>query len=461
MGQLLRQNPILRIAFYFGLGVYLLNHPMHFYAQMTICLLAVALLRFIKTKIFLSACMASMCMLMGSAQQFLLTDVSNKNFITDSPLREFNSSHLENDNEKMFQNFLTHHDSSEAGLMVALLVGDTQYISHFTKRQYKSLGLSHLLAVSGMHIGLIFQSLVWLLQITTRNRLPKLTVIAGLMLIWGFTHIGQYSPSLLRASIMFSFMQLGKMWNERCGALNALGISFLVLLMTDPQLQFHWGFILSHLAVLGIVLHHRRWQQNTIHMSRIKRWFIQSLVTTWNAQLYTSLFLLPITLLFPTYFLLSNFLLVPFFSLLLFTCFGEWAFGHCIPQMPFYWINEGILELLKLIIAKLHALPHLQWQLHYTWWGILLLLALVSMAYYTLLEAKWARALKMLFWTANLGCSISIFNAALSKPEIHLWRERKDKKRLWSHQGYGQYSGQQKTPSIFLMQKGVPIEQSP
>ncbi|MEN9334463.1 MAG: hypothetical protein RLY35_1643, partial [Bacteroidota bacterium] len=317
MSQLFRQNPFLRIGLFFGIGVYLLDEPVFFVAQLIICVVSFALSRIFTTKIFLSACLASMCMLMGAAQQFLLKPEDHKPFIPENPSIPFTIQPVDTKHNEMFQQFTAHHDSSEAGLMVALLVGDTQYIESATKRQYKSLGLSHLLAVSGMHIGLIFQAVILLLQTTTRNRFPKWTVVIGLGLIWGFTHIGQYSPSLLRASIMFTCMQLGKAWNEKCGALNALGISFVLILVILPKQQFHWGFILSHLAVLGIVLHHRKWQKITIECKRCWRWLIQSLVTTWNAQLYTSIFLLPITLLFPTYFMISNFLLVPLFSILL------------------------------------------------------------------------------------------------------------------------------------------------
>jgi ComEC/Rec2-related protein len=288
------------------------------------------------------AVLAGFLMLLGSAQQFLIHEDEKRDFLPKQPIQAFNGRQLQSDNAPMFQGFLQHHDSAHAGLMVALLVGDTQFIESSTKQQYKALGLSHLLAVSGMHIGLIFQSIIFLLQITTRNRMPKTVVVMGLILIWGFAHIGQYSPSLLRACVMFTVIHFGKMLNEKSGALNALGISFVFLLIIQPTQQYHWGFILSHLAVLGIVVHHRKWQYITQQMSVWKRWIVQSLAITMGAQLYTSIFLLPLTLTLPTYFLLSNFILVPFFSILLFTCFGEWLLNLCIPALPFHPVYSNL-----------------------------------------------------------------------------------------------------------------------
>ena len=461
MSQLFRQNPFLRVALFFGIGVYLLNQPVLFVAHLLACLVGLILTQLIKTKLFTSAVLAGVLMLMGSAQQFLIHEDEKRDFLPTQPIHTFKGRQLHSDNSTMFQEFLQHHDSAHAGLMVALLVGDTQYIESNTKQQYKSLGLSHLLAVSGMHIGLIFQSLVQLLQITTRNRFPKLIVIVGLILIWGFTHIGQYSPSLLRACVMFTVIHFGKMLNEKSGALNALGISFVILLITQPSQQYHWGFILSHLAVLGIILHHRKWQYITQQMPIWKRWIVQSLAITLGAQLYTSIFLLPLTLTFPTYFLLSNFILVPFFSILLFTCFGEWLLNICIPSLPFHVINQFLFNGLEYLLQFLVQFPYLQWQLHTAWWLLLIVTLFLAAIYYLALESKWRMLTVFGISGINLIVALGIISIVSSKPEIHLWRNQKQKRRLWNHQSQGFYSGPHKWPSTFLIQKGVEFQQSP
>lgn len=461
MSQLFRQNPFLRIALFFGIGIHLLDHPASFTAQFLACIIGFILTRFLKSKIVFSAYLAGLLMLLGSAQQFVIPADHKRTFLPNHPVQEFKSHSMTEDNKTMFQDFSKQHDSATAGLMVALLIGDTQYIDSKTKQQYKALGISHLLAVSGMHIGLIFQAIIILLQITTRNRIPKIMVIVGLILIWGFAHIGQYSPSLLRACIMFTAINIGKMINQKSGALNALGVSFFLILIIQPEQQYHWGFILSHLAVLGIVIHHRKWQFITQQMKTWKRWMVQSLVITWGAQLYTSIFLLPLTLTIPTYFLLSNFILVPYFSILLFTCFGELILGHCLPSLPFHVINQFLFNTLSDILQIMGKMPNIQWQLHSDWWLVLTALLCLVILYYHILEFNWRKSIMWGLLCINLITTIGIVSIIFSKPEIHLWRNKNQKRRLWSHQSQGHCVNQNFSSSIFLLQKGVEIQQSP
>ena len=461
MSQLFRQNPFLRIALFFGIGVYLLNNPLFFKVQLLACLIGFILTRLVKSKIFYSAFLAGILMLLGSAQQFLIQPEQKKEFLLNQPVQSFKAHSNNSENNELFRGFTQHHDSTAAGLMVALLIGDTQYIESNTKQQYKALGLSHLLAVSGMHIGLIFQAIVMFLQLITRNRSPKLIVILGLILIWGFAHVGQYSPSLLRACIMFTVIHIGKIINQKNGALNALGISFFVMLILQPELQYHWGFILSHLAVLGIVLHHRRWQNITEKMRTWKKWMVQSLAITWGAQLYTSLFLLPLTLTIPTYFLLSNLILVPYFSILLFTCFAEWLLKISIPAFPFHIINQFLFNGLEYALRALEKLPNLQIQLHTQWWLVFIAIVSLVILYYLLLEFNWRKSILWGLLSINLIIAIGTVSIVFSRPEIHLWRNKNQKRRLWSHQSQGYCSDQKYSPSIFLVQKGVEIQQSP
>ncbi len=461
MNQLFRQNPFLRVALFFGIGSYLLDSPLLFWGQLAACAFGICAYPFIKTKIFHSALMAGVILALGSSQQFLIEPLDKKEFIATQPFSSFKQKSTNKENESIFQVFLQHHDSSDAGLMVALLVGDTQYVSSEEKQEYQILGLSHLLAVSGMHIGLIFQSVLLLLQKTTRYQTPKLSAITGLIIIWGFAHITHYSPSLVRACIMFSIIHLGKMFNTKSGAINALCVSFVSMLIFDPLMRFHWGFILSHLAVLGIILHHRRWQALTQDLKVWKRWIIQSLVTTWGAQLYTSIFLVPITLLIPTYFLISNFLLMPLFSVLLFTCFIEWIIGLCFNTIPFFQINDLIFHWIHSILSKLSNLPSLQYQLHASWFLVLVGIITIVMVYYCILESKWKKGLSIALVGGNSILILSTVNILLSPPEIHCWRKNGQKNILWSHQSIGFVTSPEKRLSTFMVQKGVELNQSP
>lgn len=148
-------------------------------------------------------------------------------------------------------------DSSSAGLAAALLIGWKGGLDAELKQHYTRTGTIHIIAISGLHISLVFE-ILWLLLH------PLLLIRGGAILrqllalgcIWTFCFIAGAEASVLRAGIMFTAIALGR-WMERpTSGMQALGLSMLCLLVADPDWLFDPGFQLSHAAVAGILILH-------------------------------------------------------------------------------------------------------------------------------------------------------------------------------------------------------------
>ncbi|GAB2779837.1 ComEC/Rec2 family competence protein [Salinimicrobium soli] len=217
--------------------------------------------------------------------------------------------------EKLSQNGL---QKDELAIVQALLLGQKQDLSPEVYRNFAAAGTVHILAVSGLHVGIILLILNWLFGPLKRSKKGKiLSAVFIIIFLWGFALLAGFSPSVVRAVTMFSFIGLGMQINRRTSTVNSVFLSLLVLLMIRPQFIFEPGFQLSYMAVLSIVLIQPRlarlWQPTNVFLS----YFWSLLTTTLAAQIGV----LPLSLYyfhqFPGLFFLSNLLILPFMGILL------------------------------------------------------------------------------------------------------------------------------------------------
>lgn len=216
---------------------------------------------------------------------------------------------------------LAKHLGSEAeiGISEALLFGLDDHIPDELIQAYSKTGTLHVLAVSGMHVGLIFLILGWLSKPFKRKKWGRNVEPYFLLLgIWAYALLCGLSPSILRATIMFSFMTIGKLIHRNGNAYNSLAASAFFLLCIQPQMLWHAGFQLSYAAVLGII---------SFYPSLYQLWYIGNkfLNEVWKViavSLAAQVFTFPISLYyfhqFPNYFLVANLLLIPITTLLIY-----------------------------------------------------------------------------------------------------------------------------------------------
>jgi competence protein ComEC len=241
----------------------------------------------------------------------------------------------------------------ESSVAEALLIGYRDDLDRDLVQAYSNTGVVHVIAISGMHLGLIYVLLLFLLK--PLDRFKKLKIVKTILIIiflWVFSLLTGGGASVMRAVIMFSFIAGGDLLNRKGNSYNSMAASAFVLLCFNPFLLWDVGFQLSYAAVLSIVL----------FMKPIYHWFsIQNklLDQLWKLNAVTiaaQILTLPLCLYhfhqMPTLFILSNFIAVPLSTFVLYGLILLMAFsfftaaatviGSCT-AMLLKWMNQFIL----------------------------------------------------------------------------------------------------------------------
>ncbi|MDR7857096.1 DNA internalization-related competence protein ComEC/Rec2 [Tissierella sp.] len=158
--------------------------------------------------------------------------------------------------ESVFDNNLSIDNSS---LMKSIILGEYSYLDEENISKYRELGLAHILAVSGLHIGIIAGFLIYILSHLGVKR--KANVIISLSIIWFYGYLIGFPPSLLRANIMFSILFYAQILAEPYDSINSLFLAMFVLLLFNPMWIFNLGFQLSFLATFSIIYITPRFQE--------------------------------------------------------------------------------------------------------------------------------------------------------------------------------------------------------
>lgn len=168
-------------------------------------------------------------------------------------------------------------DGDSAGLLCGMLFGDTNNISDNTLSDFRTSGIAHLLAVSGLHTSLWCGLLIALAKLFKIGEKTRNTVC--LIFLCGFCVISAFTPSVMRASLMTGVALLAPFFKRRPDALNSLGIAVSVLLIINPYIILSVGFQLSAMSTLGVLLSSQT--QYKIHTlaNSVKNRFLSKLVS--------------------------------------------------------------------------------------------------------------------------------------------------------------------------------------
>jgi competence protein ComEC len=250
-------------------------------------------------------------------------------------------------------------NKQEQAIALALTLGVTDGIDNDLQSAYASSGAMHVLAVSGLHVGILY-GIVMLLFRPFRNLSWSRWVIAfiSLMVLWSFAFITGLSPSVLRAVTMFSFIAIAKPFGRRTSIYNTLASSAFILLLFDPFLIMSVGFQLSYLAVLGIVTIHRPLYQLWEPRSVILDWVWNISCVSIAAQLAT--FSLGVLYFhqFPVYFLFSNLFVIPGAISVLVTSIVVLATSGIAPVAAFFGtILQWLIQILNFAVFSFEKFP--------------------------------------------------------------------------------------------------------
>ena len=200
----------------------------------------------------------------------------------------------------------------ELAVISALLLGQRQDISKELIDEYSKAGAIHILAVSGLHIGIILLILSWLftpIESFKKGKLLKAVLIV--LFLWMFAIFAGLSASVVRAVTMFTFLAIGTVFQSKKVIEYSLISSMFLLLLIKPLFLFDVGFQLSYCAVFGIV-----WMQPKIYKALHSKGFILNKISQLlSVSIAAQIAVLPISLYyfhqFPGLFLLSNLVIIP------------------------------------------------------------------------------------------------------------------------------------------------------
>lgn len=213
-------------------------------------------------------------------------------------------------------------------IATALVLGMKEYLDADIKAAYTRTGTTHVLAVSGLHVALLFFALNVILSRLAKTRRQKLILFLMLLAImWLYAFVTALSASVLRAVVMFSLLSGGKFFKRRSNMYNILAASAFGLLIYNPYFLLDVGFQLSFAAVLGIVL----WQPRFTGLLHVDNWLGKKLWEGVTASVAAQLATMPLALYyfhqFPVYFLVANLFAVLISEFILYVGFGLLAFS--------------------------------------------------------------------------------------------------------------------------------------
>lgn len=199
-------------------------------------------------------------------------------------------------------------------LVAALILGEKSRLEQDQKENFIKAGVMHVMAVSGLH-AMILSIFIMNLLFFLKNRFNLLRIVITLLFLWSFAFVTGLTPSVLRATIMFTFIQAGSVMHRKVNGINSVLASAFVLILFRPSVIFDAGFLLSYSAVIFIIAFYRDVYLMLHPPNKALDWLWQSVAITVIAQMGT----LSLTILlfnrFPVWFILTNTVIVPLSSL--------------------------------------------------------------------------------------------------------------------------------------------------
>lgn len=248
---------------------------------------------------------------------------------------------------------------SEYAVASAILLGQDEILDDETRQDYAGAGATHVLCVSGLHVGIIFLAFNLLLGFLKKKGIQKLIKTLMLILfIWIYALITGFSPSVLRATVMLSFIILGDAFNKKGNIYNSIAASAFLLLLINPLMIMEVGFQLSYVAVIGIVSLYSLIKERFYHPNPIIDKIFSILIVSVAAQLGT----FPLAIFyfhqFPVYFLLTNLVVI-----LLATIIINFGFLYLLlSSVPFLsfclqFIFKATIACMNKYVAFIESLP--------------------------------------------------------------------------------------------------------
>ena len=250
-------------------------------------------------------------------------------------------------------------DSTTLPIGLAIIIGDKDLLKPAQREVFSQAGASHILAISGLHIGIIYLVLNGLLSIL--HAIPwgkQLKYLIILLALQAYMFATGASPAVVRAVIMFSAILVFRLSAQRYHVLNVVALSALIQILVNPDIIHEVGFQLSYLAVIGIVCLYPHFEQ----IFKEEPWLVRNVMAALGVSLFATLFTAPVIGLvfgkFPTYFLITNLFITIVSFVTVLSGFLTLCFCWFSPlAVCFGWICQKSILLMNEICIQVSSLP--------------------------------------------------------------------------------------------------------
>ena len=231
-------------------------------------------------------------------------------------------------------------------IVAAITLGEKSLLDNDQKQNFIKAGVTHIMAVSGLH-AIILSMFVLNILFFMKGRFNTLRIIIAIIILWAFAFVTGLTPSVLRAALMFSFLQAGYLMKRRVNGINSVLASAFVLILIKPSVIFEAGFLLSYAAVLYIIGFYNELHNLFTFSNRFAERIWQAVAVTLIAQAGTLPLVIMLFNRFPVWFILSNVLVVPLASFLI---IGGCLIPLTFPLFPLSYLIGRLLDRLAGII---------------------------------------------------------------------------------------------------------------
>ncbi len=262
----------------------------------------------------------------------------------------------------ILQQYIT-NGKDELGIAEALLIGYTNDLDKDLVQAYSNTGVVHIIAISGMHLALIYGMLILIFsKIPGINKSKFLQAVLILSCLWIFSLLTGAAASVLRSAVMFTFITIGKFFFRQSSIYNSLAASAAVMLCYNPYYLWDVGFQLSYLAVVGIVAFQKPIYNLIYVKNKALDYIWQATALTTAAQILTFPVCIYYFHQFPLLFLLTNLVAVPLSTGILYAEIFLTAFSW----IPFVgkiagWVTGFLLSVMNKFILWINLLPFAVW----------------------------------------------------------------------------------------------------
>ncbi len=310
---------------------------------------------------------------------------------------------------------------NELAVASALVLGYKADLDDMLRGAYSASGAMHVLAVSGLHVGIIYFILNSLLTlIPFLRRVKWLRALLLLTALWLYALITGMPPSVMRASTMFSFIIVGEAFHRRAYIYNSIAASAFVLLLINPANLFDVGFQLSYMAVTAIVFFH----PHLYGLFSFKRWLPDQIWSLTCVSIAAQIGTVPLSLYyfhqFPSYFMLTNLIVIPAASVIIYGSFLLFIISPVATLLgAIGWLLDKFIYFINSCIFFIEKLPgSVIWGIRFQGWEVLLSYSIGAII------SIWALTTRKMYLFASLVCCLFWVAGATIRDSRDLQRQQ-------------------------------------